>query len=185
MPRDHFDLIAGVYDRGAPFTPSGMLLEQLALSSADLLLDAGGGTGRVTAALRSSVREAVVADLSRGMLLRAAAKGLVTTRAPLEHLPFPSGTFDRIIMVDAFHHVLDQRQTGNELWRVLAPGGRLVIVEPDIHKFSVKMLAIGEKLLLMRSHFLTGEQIGSLFSEQKAQLSVVYDEWNTVILIKK
>ena len=88
-------------------------------------------------------------------------------------------------MIDALHHVINQRQTGKELWRVLAPGGRLVIVEPDIHKFSVKMLALGEKLLLMRSHFLTGEEIGSLFSEQKAQRSVAYDEWNTVILIKK
>ena len=185
MPGDHFDLIAGIYDRGAPFTPSRTLLEQLALSSDNLLLDAGGGTGRVTTALRSLVREAVVADLSGGMLLRAAAKGLVTTRTPLEHLPFPSGTFDRIIMVDALHHVLDQQQTGNELWRVLTPGGRLVIVEPDIHKISVKILALGEKLLLMRSHFLSGEEIGRLFSEQEAQLSVTYDEGNTVILIKK
>ena len=88
-------------------------------------------------------------------------------------------------MVDALHHVLDQQQTGNELWRVLTPGGRLVIVEPDIHKFSVKMLALGEKMLLMRSHFLSGEEIGRLYSEQEAQLSVTYDEWNTVILIKK
>ena len=95
------------------------------------------------------------------------------------------GTFDRIIMVDALHHVLDQQQTGNELWRVLTPGGRLVIVEPDIHKISVKILALGEKLLLMRSHFLSGEEIGRLFSEQEAQLSVTYDEGNTVILIKK
>jgi ubiquinone/menaquinone biosynthesis C-methylase UbiE len=91
------------------------------------------------------VREVFVADLSRGMLRRAAGKGLATVCTPAESLPFPSGSFDRIIMMDALHHVIDQRQTAGELWRVLAPGGRIVIVEPDIRKFIVKLLAIAKR----------------------------------------
>ena len=58
-------------------------------------------------------------------------------------------------MVDALHHVIHQGQTAREMYRVLKPGGRIVIEEPDIRKFGVKLIAVAEKLLLMRSHFLS------------------------------
>jgi demethylmenaquinone methyltransferase/2-methoxy-6-polyprenyl-1,4-benzoquinol methylase len=68
-----------------------------------------------------------------------------------------------VILVDTLHHVQDQRQTLADLWRVVAPGGRLLVEEPDIRRFPVKLIAAGEKLALMRSHFLGGEQIADLF----------------------
>jgi demethylmenaquinone methyltransferase/2-methoxy-6-polyprenyl-1,4-benzoquinol methylase len=46
---------------------------------------------------------------------------------------------------------------------VLKPGGRIVIEEPDIRTFAVKLIAIGETLLLMGSHFLKPDQIAALF----------------------
>ena len=49
------------------------------------------------------------------------------------------------------------------MFRVLKPGGLLVIEEPDIRTFGVKLIAIAEKLLLMRSHFLAPEEITNLF----------------------
>ncbi len=57
-------------------------------------------------------------------------------------------------MVNALHHVCNQQETVNELWRTLQPGGRIVIEEPDVRTFAVKLFALGEKLALMRSHFL-------------------------------
>ncbi len=185
MPFDHFDLIAGLYNRTAEFSAPAPLLDLLALPPNGLLLDAGGGTGRVADALRGLVREVVVADLSRGMLRHAADKGLATTCASAEHLPFASGTFDRIIMVDALHHVFDQRQTVTELWRVLAPGGRIVIIEPDIHRFAIKLVAVGEKILLMRSHFLSGEKIAALFANQNSPARVISDEFNVWVCAEK
>jgi demethylmenaquinone methyltransferase/2-methoxy-6-polyprenyl-1,4-benzoquinol methylase len=185
MPFDHFDLIAGLYNRTAQFSAPAPLLDLLALSPDGLLLDAGGGTGRVAEALRGMVREVVVVDLSRGMLRHAAHKGLATVCAPAEHLPFASGAFDRIIMVDALHHVFDQRQTVTDLWRLLAPGGRIVIIEPDIHKFAVKLITIGEKMLLMRSHFLPAEKIGALFANQNTHVRIISDEINVWICAEK
>jgi ubiquinone/menaquinone biosynthesis C-methylase UbiE len=185
MPFDHFNLIAGLYDRSGPFIPGKPLLECLSLSSKHRLLDAGGGTGRVTAALKSMVRAVVVVDISTGMLRSAAAKGLPTVASPAEVLPFPSGSFDRVIMLDALHHVSDQLRTVSELWRVLAPGGRIVIVEPDIHKAAVILIAGFEKLLLMRSHFLSGEKIKELFVDPLARVAIQYADNNILLLAEK
>ena len=185
MPFDHFNLIAGIYDRSGQIHISELLFGLLSLSPNNLLLDAGGGTGRVAVALRGMVKDVFVADTSRGMLRRAAGKGLATVCAQAESLPFPSACLDRVIMVDALHHVLDQRQTIRELWRVLIPDGRIVIVEPDIRQFVVKLIALGEKTLLMRSHFLSGEEITSLFTDLDAKVRVVYNEYKVFLVAEK
>ncbi len=185
MHFDHFDLIAGFYERVGPYRISDLLLEKLSLSFDHLLLDAGGGTGRISVELRNKVKEVFVVDLSHGMTQQAALKGLPTVCAPAESLPFSSGSFDRIIMVDTFHHVINQRQTAHELFRVLIPGGRMVIVEPDIHQFFVKVLAIGEKVLLMKSHFLSGEKIASLFNNPEETTFIYYGGLNVISIAEK
>ncbi len=48
-----------------------------------------------------------------------------------EELPLSDSSVDRILMVHALEHAEDPRETLKEMWRVLAPGGRLVIVVPN------------------------------------------------------
>jgi demethylmenaquinone methyltransferase/2-methoxy-6-polyprenyl-1,4-benzoquinol methylase len=119
------------------------------------------------------------------MLGYAKKKGLVTVCTPGEHLPFKENSFDRIIMVDALHHVCNQRQTADELWRAITPGGRILIIEPDIRLFAVKLIALGEKVLLMRSHFLSHEKIAALFREKGSTIKVVKSDWNVMVLIER
>jgi len=48
-----------------------------------------------------------------------------------EDLPLFDSSIDRILMVHALEHAENPHETLKEMWRVLAPGGRLVIVAPN------------------------------------------------------
>jgi SAM-dependent methyltransferase len=48
-----------------------------------------------------------------------------------EELPLFDSSIDRVLMVHALEHAENPRETLMEVWRVLAPGGRLVIVVPN------------------------------------------------------
>jgi ubiquinone/menaquinone biosynthesis C-methylase UbiE len=157
---DHFDIIAPIYDRVIHKLDLKRLIHLLKLPTTGRLLDAGGGTGRVSSRLRFLVDEVVVCDLSLFMLKQARNKGgLLTVRTHVEQLPFPNESFERIVVVDALHHFCDQRESIQELLRVLKTGGRLVIEEPNIDNFMIKWLALAEKLAFMRSRFYSSDEI--------------------------
>jgi len=184
MPFDHFDFIAPAFSRvGYPRLET--MLEKAAFPVKGIVLDAGGGTGRVAALLREYADAVIVADPSFGMLRQADRSSVELACSNSEALPFPDATFARIIMVDALHHVLHQGDTARELYRVLKPGGRIVIEEPDIRLLGVKMIALGEKLLLMRSHFLHPAQIADLFSFNSARVQIHNLEANVWVMVDK
>ena len=184
MPFDHFDLIAPLFSR-VGYSSLETMLERAALPTPGRVLDAGGGTGRVASAIRAYAGEVVIADPSLGMLRQADRTQLGLACSNSESLPFPDESFERILMVDALHHVVDQRHTACEMYRLLKPGGRIVIEEPDIRTFAVKLIAVGEKLLLMRSHFLSPEKIVELFSFDSSKASLYATEGNAWVVVEK
>ena len=163
----HFDIIAPFYDRVIHKLDLKRLINLLKLPTRGRMLDAGGGTGRVSSRLRTMIDEVVVCDLSLPMLKQAKHKGrLWTVQSHTEQLPFPNESFERIVVVDALHHFYDQQLSIQELLRVLKTGGRLVIEEPNIDKFIIKWVALAEKLFLMRSHFSSSDEIVAMIKEQ-------------------
>ena len=48
-----------------------------------------------------------------------------------EELPLADSSIDRMLLVHLLEHAENPRETLKEIWRVLAPGGRLVIVVPN------------------------------------------------------
>lgn len=179
---DHFSFIAPLYARAA-YSKTDVMREVASLPVHGNLLDAGGGTGRVASAIRDLVDEVIVADVSLGMLKEVPLSTLKPVCGGSESLPFADNSFERVIMVDALHHVIDHTRTARELFRVLKPGGVLVIEEPDIRTFGVKLIAVAEKLLLMRSHFLAPEEILKLFPNGEKQVKAV--DGTAWIIIKK
>ena len=183
---NHFDIIAPFYDRVIGSGTFELLIKIADLPVRGNLLDAGGGTGRVAQALRGLAGHLVIADLSLAMLRQANQKSnLETICSSTENLPFLDNTFERIILVDALHHVYSHRDTTGELWRVLKPGGRLVIEEPNIRKGLVKLVAIAEKLALMRSHFISPSAIAKLFVFPGADARIHYEGYSAWVIVTK
>jgi demethylmenaquinone methyltransferase/2-methoxy-6-polyprenyl-1,4-benzoquinol methylase len=97
------------------------------------LLDAACGTGLMaTAAARilGTAETITCLDPSAGMLAVARTKlaaRFVQGRA--EALPFPDGSFDFLTMGYALRHVVSFEETFGEFFRVLRPGGKVLILE--------------------------------------------------------
>lgn len=183
---DHFNFLAPFYDRVIPFNHAQKIAEIMSLPTSGLLLDAGGGTGRVAYELRDGAKNIIVADISIGMLIQTNSKnGMVAVNCHTEKLPFVEETFSRIIMVDALHHVCDHSETLYELWRVLKTGGRIVIEEPDIRRFPVKLVALAEKLALMRSHFINPDRIANYFRKLNSEVMILTEDHNSWVVIDK
>ncbi len=175
MRLDHFGLVARFYDRVFHFLGPERLLNMLQPRPSERILDIGGGTGRVSQTFGDDYA-VIVCDPSWGMLGEARQKQMVACCGLGEHLPFADGAFDRIVMVDAFHHLRDQRAAAKEALRVLRPGGRLVVEEPDIRRWPVKLIALGERLLLMRSRFHSIGDLARIFEEAGAQIVAVEEQ---------
>ncbi|MEJ2553120.1 MAG: class I SAM-dependent methyltransferase [Gammaproteobacteria bacterium] len=86
-------------------------------------IEIGVGSGRFAAPL--GVR--VGLDPSTAMLVHAAARGIETVEGMAENLPFAAGTFDHALVVTTICFVDSPVQMLTEAYRVLRPGGRLVI----------------------------------------------------------
>ena len=179
---DHFDAIAQHYDRLIRPRADDPLPGVLAAGPGDLVLDIGGGTGRIAQELAADGAHVIVCDSSSRMARQARGKGLAAAVASVVRLPFPDDVAERVLVVDAFHHFVHpsaaqaQPVAAAELLRVLKPGGRLVVEEPDIRRSGVKLIALMEKVLLMRSRFLTPEGLAAVFRAAGAQVIAVFDD---------
>ncbi|MBN1266572.1 MAG: class I SAM-dependent methyltransferase [Anaerolineales bacterium] len=183
---EHFDLLAPLYDRLIHPPDTDAIVGLLGPDPSAVLLDAGGGTGRIAKQISDLFHSVVITDASAPMLRQAKGNDRIALFSCLtENLPFAGGAFSKIIMVDALHHIFNHRQTLTELWRVLAPGGSMVIEEPDIRLFGVKLLALAEKLALFRSHFLSPIRIAAILTELGAQPTIHPDPPNVRVLVRK
>jgi ubiquinone/menaquinone biosynthesis C-methylase UbiE len=185
-PFDHFDILAPYYDRFIKPTDLTRFYTMARLPTTGLLLDVGGGTGQKSYQLLKMAGGVVIADSSMGMLSQAGKKGgIVPIRSLSEQLPFEDEAFERVIMVDALHHVADYMVSSGEMWRVVKPGGRIIIEEPDIRNRSVKIMAMIEKAALMRSHFIDPSRIASGFNYPNAKIYIEAEGATAWIVIDK
>jgi demethylmenaquinone methyltransferase/2-methoxy-6-polyprenyl-1,4-benzoquinol methylase len=129
--RAMFDRIAPVYDAMNRLMTAGLdahwreLTARRVVRSGDTVLDAACGTGDLALAdLGAGASRVLGVDFSERMLERARRKSSAVewVHADLSSLPFPDGAF-------GLRNVPEPEETLRELGRVLAPGGRIGILE--------------------------------------------------------
>ncbi len=115
------------------------------------VLDVGTGTGYLLPFLARQFREVVAADASRSMLdlarQRAEREGLSNVRfeaGRLEDLPLEDASIDCAFAVLVLRFSTDLGGSVAELGRVLAPGGRLLIVDVTPHSMEDFQRRIGD-----------------------------------------
>lgn len=145
----------------------------LKFSENSRILDVATGTGDVALEIARTTPESVKitgADFCHEMVelgqkkvaLSAFANRIDLKVAPCEDLPFPNETFDSITIAFGIRNVVDRKLGLAEMWRVLKPGGRMIILEfstPRSHLFRLLYYFYFKRFLPL---------IGGLFSSYNA-----------------
>ena len=104
------------------------------------LLDIGTGTGRVLELLAPRVRQALGIDASKAMLALARSRlagpeyaHCAVRQADMYRLPLPDAAYDTIVLQMVLHHAEDPAGVIAEAARVLAPTGRLLVIDLAEH----------------------------------------------------
>ena len=129
-----FDTLSSVYDdTRQPLPPETVrgLSEFVSEHRWRSILEVGVGTGRIARPLTELGLDVVGVDVSRGMLERAAKKGLpYLVRGSALHLPFRDRSFDVALFVHVLH-ILDDPGSGiREAGRVSRAGVLAVLDRP-------------------------------------------------------
>lgn len=100
------------------------------------LLDLGTGTGRMLELFSPDIERGMGIDLSPDMLgvartnlERAGVRNCLLRQSDIYAVPAPRDSFDAVIVHQVLHYLDDGGRALKEAARVLAPGGRLLVVD--------------------------------------------------------
>ena len=147
LVREVFDSVADSYDLMNDLMSLGVhriwkrdFAANSGVSLGDRVLDLAGGTGDIAGLLSKRVGvngRVVLSDINEAMLnvgrQRLEDQGIVGNIsyaiANAEHLPFDSGEFDVVTIAFGLRNVTDKDAALREMYRVLRPGGKALILE--------------------------------------------------------
>ncbi len=107
------------------------LLDAVDVAPGERLLEIGCGEGANLHHLAARGARLFGVDFTFAKARYARRTGAATACADAAALPFPDGAFDAVLVRDLLHHVPDRARVLDEARRVLVPGGRLTVIEPN------------------------------------------------------
>lgn len=137
-----FGAVAAAYTTSASHANADSLQKLVELAqprATERALDIATGAGHTALAFAPYVAEVVAFDLTPQMLeetaRNAAARGLnniKTQQGQAEALPFPDNSFEIVTCRIAPHHFANIQKAVDEMARVAAPGGRVIILDTSV-----------------------------------------------------
>lgn len=139
-----YDLVNRVLSFGIDISWRNRLAKLVSRKPAARVVDVATGTGDVIVTLsrKADIAEIVGVDPSQGMLNVAQTKitreipgsPAVLVNAGAEDMPFPDGHFDFVTIAFGIRNVPDVVPALREMYRVLKPGGEVLILEFSLPK---------------------------------------------------
>jgi len=132
------------------------LCKLLTETNPQTVLDAGCGEGHLLERLQTLLPHAHLqgADALAVPLAQAhlRAKRATLVESPLETLPFVSETFDAVVCTEVIEHVVEPARVLAELWRVLKPGGTLIVTFPNETNWTIARFLLGRRPIRVPDH---------------------------------
>lgn len=137
---DKYDVMNDLMSFGIHRIWKKITIEYSSVRKGQKVLDLAGGTGDLTAKFSQLVGDnglVVLADINESMLKvgrdklrdKGLFKNIEYVQANAEELPFTDNYFDCITISFGLRNVTDKDKALRSMWRVLKPGGRLLILE--------------------------------------------------------
>lgn len=127
----HYDRTNSVLSLGNSLIWRALTVRAIAPQPGERILDIAAGTGTSSAALAKNGSEVVAADFSAGMIEVGRQKhpNIEFVQADAMKLPFKANEFDVVTISFGLRNIENPKKALAEMYRVLKPGGRLVICE--------------------------------------------------------
>ena len=142
--RSFFDSVAGRLGRDYVPGKSWKSLAEtlLRLMPPMVIADLGAGEGAFALLLAQQAKKVIAVDSSAKMIevgreqaLRHGVENVEYRLGDMEEIPIGDGEVDLVFFSQSLHHALHPERAVEDVWRILKPGGRIVILDLVKHRF--------------------------------------------------
>jgi ubiquinone/menaquinone biosynthesis C-methylase UbiE/DNA-binding transcriptional ArsR family regulator len=142
--RSFFDSVAGRL--GKDYVPGkswkSVAEALLRLMPPLVIADLGAGEGAFALLLAQRAKKVIAVDTSAKMIevgreqaLRHGVKNLEYRLGDMEEIPIEDASVDLVFFSQSLHHALHPERAVSEAWRILQPGGRIILLDLVKHRF--------------------------------------------------
>ena len=125
-----YDLFENVYNHKV-YSGTGKRVADF-IESTDEVLECACGTGAISFFIAQKCKKLVATDFSSGMLKQAsrkcrAYKNVSFKKVDITNIKYRDSKFDKVVAGNVIHLLPDPGKALAELWRVVIPGGKIII----------------------------------------------------------